>query len=109
MASVIRGSDNFDSASSAVNAWVVFNGTGTVSVYTSSNMSSVTDNGTGQYTANWSPTLPSSNYCALATSGNEGLATRSSSRLAASWAVANTDGNYSLRDSDNISMSATAG
>jgi len=53
-------------------AWVNFNGTGTVAIRDSGNVSSITDNGTGHYTANFSTAMPDANYAALVTSeGNE--------------------------------------
>jgi hypothetical protein len=44
-------------------AWVNFNGTGTVAIRGSYNVSSVTDNGTGQYTVNFTNAMPNTNYC----------------------------------------------
>ena len=68
MASTIRGSDNFDSAGgNAVKAWVNFNGTGTVAIRTSYNVSSITDNGTGDYTVNFTNAMSDANYCAEGT------------------------------------------
>ena len=49
-------------------AWVNFNGVGTVSIRGSGNVSSITDNGTGDYTVNFSTAMPDTNYVALATS-----------------------------------------
>lgn len=46
----------------ACRAWVNFNGTGTVATRASGNVSSVTDNGTGDYTVNFSTALPDANY-----------------------------------------------
>jgi hypothetical protein len=43
-------------------AWVRFNGTGTVSILGSFNVSSITDNGTGLYTVNYSTSFPDTNY-----------------------------------------------
>jgi hypothetical protein len=43
-------------------AWVNFNGTGTVSIRGSGNVSSITDNGTGDYTVNFSTAMPDTNY-----------------------------------------------
>jgi hypothetical protein len=43
-------------------AWVNFNGTGTVAIRASGNVSSITDNGTGDYTINFSNALPDANY-----------------------------------------------
>lgn len=43
-------------------AWVSFNGTGTVAINASGNVSSITDNGTGDYTINFSAAMPHANY-----------------------------------------------
>jgi hypothetical protein len=43
-------------------AWVQFNGTGTVAIRASYNVSSVTDNGTGDYTINFTTAFSSANY-----------------------------------------------
>jgi hypothetical protein len=43
-------------------AWVNFNGTGTVAIRASGNVSSITDNGTGDYTVNFTTALPDANY-----------------------------------------------
>ena len=47
-------------------AWVNFNGTGTVAIRASGNVSSITDNGTGDYTVNLTTAMPDSNYCVVA-------------------------------------------
>ena len=51
-------------------AWVNFNGTGTLSVRGSGNVSSVTDYSTGIYRMNFATSPPDSNYCAVATKRN---------------------------------------
>lgn len=43
-------------------AWVNFNGTGTVAIRGSANVTSITDNGTGDYTVNFTTALPDANY-----------------------------------------------
>jgi uncharacterized protein (AIM24 family) len=43
-------------------AWVNFNGTGTVAIRASGNVSSITDRGNGQYTANFTTAMPDANY-----------------------------------------------
>lgn len=43
-------------------AWVNFNGTGTVAIQESYNVSSITDNGTGDYTINFATALTDANY-----------------------------------------------
>ena len=43
-------------------AWVNFDGTGTVAIRNSFNVSSITDNGTGDYTINFTTAMPNANY-----------------------------------------------
>jgi hypothetical protein len=50
-------------------AWVNFNGTGTVAIRASSNVSSITDNSTGDYTVNFTTALVDANYSTVATNG----------------------------------------
>ena len=46
----------------ACRAWVNFDGTGTVSIRASGNVSSITDNGTGRYIVNFTTDIEDSNY-----------------------------------------------
>jgi len=46
-------------------SWVNFNGTGTLAIRDSLNVSSVTDNGNGDYTVNFSTAMANSNYSAV--------------------------------------------
>lgn len=46
-------------------AWVSFNGNGTVAIRGSGNVSSVTDNGVGDYTVNFTTAMPDVNYCVV--------------------------------------------
>ena len=43
-------------------AWVNFNGEGTVSIRSSGNVSSITDNGTGDYTVNFTTAMSDANF-----------------------------------------------
>lgn len=43
-------------------AWISFNGTGTPAIKGSFNISSITDNGVGNYTLNFTNAMPSVNY-----------------------------------------------
>jgi len=52
----------------AARAWVNFNGTGTVAIRASGNVSSITDNGTGDYTVNFTTAMPDANYSVVGTS-----------------------------------------
>jgi hypothetical protein len=51
--------------SGTAKAWVNFNGTGTVAIRRAFNVSSVTDNGTGQYTVNFTNAMSDVNYSAV--------------------------------------------
>jgi hypothetical protein len=59
----------------ACRAWVNFNGTGTVAIRASGNVSSITDNAAGNYTVNFTTAMPDADYavagmCAQVSSGN---------------------------------------
>lgn len=56
-------------------AWVNFNGTGTVAIRASGNVSSITDNITGDYTVNFTTAMPDVNYSALYNGRIEGNGT----------------------------------
>ena len=49
-------------------AWVNFNGTGTVAIRADGGVSSITDNGTGNYTINFDVSMPDADYGINATS-----------------------------------------
>jgi hypothetical protein len=53
--------------SGSAKAWVNFNGTGTVAIRAQFNVSSITDNGTGDYTVNFTTAMSDANYSVLGT------------------------------------------
>ena len=53
-------------------AWVNFNGTGTVAIRASGNVTSITDNGTGDYTVNFTTALADANYSVAGIAGLDG-------------------------------------
>jgi hypothetical protein len=57
-----NGSENYK-----CRAWVNFNGTGTVAIRASGNVSSITDNGVGDYTVNFATAMIDANYAPIAT------------------------------------------
>ena len=63
----------------ACRAWVNFNGTGTVAIRASGNVSSITDNGAGNYTVNFATAMPDANYAVIGSvntiSGSVGIFT----------------------------------
>jgi hypothetical protein len=87
-------------------AWVNFNGTGTVAIRASGNVSSITDNGTADYTVNFTNAMTDANYAAVgitgSTAGGEakmlvpgGAQTTSACRIAAYvWNASQSDSSY---------------
>jgi hypothetical protein len=59
------GSENYK-----CRAWVNFNGLGTVAIRASGNVASITDNGTGDYTVNFTTAMPDANYAFSALTGS---------------------------------------
>ena len=73
---LISDGTNWTSAANAqyVKAWVNFDGTGTVAIRGAFNVSSITDNGTGQYTINMTTSMPNTNYAIVTSCGTPGQA-----------------------------------
>lgn len=62
----LNGTVNATGLANGVKAWVNFNGTGTVAIRASFNVSSITDNGIGDYTVNFTTAMSDANYATLA-------------------------------------------
>ena len=76
-------------------AWVNFNGTGTVAIRNSFNVSSITDNGTGDYTVNFATAMANTSYVPVVmTLCNQGQSQATSPP--AVRAVGHTDPNQAL-------------
>jgi hypothetical protein len=56
----------------AARAWVNFNGTGTVAIRASGNVTSITDNGTGDYTVNFTTAMADADYAMMGSGDNTG-------------------------------------
>jgi len=72
---LVSGVSKLDTAtgsapSYSARAWVNFNGTGTVAIRQSGNVSSITDNSTGDYTINFTTSLTDANYSLNVTTSN---------------------------------------
>ena len=52
-------------------AWVNFNGNGTVAIRDNFNVSSITDGGTGVYTANFTTAMANANYASVVSAGSD--------------------------------------
>ena len=63
-------STSMQTGQQACKAWVNFNGTGAVAIRGSYNVSSITDNGTGDYTVNFTTAMPDANYADVITISN---------------------------------------
>ena len=50
-------------------SWIAFNGSGTVSMYDSFNVTSLTDNGTGDYSITMANAMSNANYAVTASAG----------------------------------------
>ena len=68
-AGLLQFNSGYGSAATAYGcrAWVNFNGTGTVAIRASGNVSSITDTGTGNYTVNFTTAMVDANYSAVCT------------------------------------------
>lgn len=85
-----------------IKAWVNFNGTGTVAIRKSYNVSSITDNSVGNYTINFITAMPDTDYVTVGTCGgfSTGLmdtqgATRLGNRTTTTQIIAVTTGTSS--------------
>lgn len=61
----VNPSTTIDGINYSCRAWVNFNGTGTVAIRASGNVSSITDNGTGDYTVNFTTAMVDANYTSM--------------------------------------------
>lgn len=95
----------------ACRAWVNFNGTGTVAIRASGNVSSITDNGSGSYTVNFATALQDTNYVVNGisrTDGNLSYVTLPSAGVKTTSAVelrVTNPSNASNADSSEVSIS----
>lgn len=53
----------------SIKGWINFNGTGTIAIRDSYNVSGITDNNTGDYTVTWDTDFADANYCCVVTGG----------------------------------------
>jgi len=81
----------------ACRAWVNFDGSSAIRA--SGNVSSITDNGTGDYTVNFTTAMQDANYCAVVTTGGNG--TSASGNAAVGWAAVYASGSVRIGVSDN--------
>ena len=93
----------------ACRAWVNFNGTGTVAIRASGNVSSITDNGVGDYTVNFTVAMPDVNHSVVGQGSVVGSDGRFQSenvtaRTISAYRMTTVNTNQSLTDSTNVSI-----
>jgi hypothetical protein len=94
----------------ACRAWVNFDGTGTVAIRASGNVSSITDNGVGNYTVNFTIAMQDANYCVTGstqrvTTGQSGdFGVRNGSIAVGSVGVLTSVGTGVLEDASTVSV-----
>lgn len=92
----------------ACRAWVNFNGTGTVAIRASGNVSSITDNGTGNYTVNFTTAMPDGNYATVTQGvnapGTEAWPFAAITRLDGSVRITNKPPSYGAQDAPEVSV-----
>lgn len=72
-------------------AWVNFNGTGVVAIRASGNVTSITDDGVGNYTVNFTNAMPDANYAFFCTTlANRAPGWNSGTKSTTALAVQNT-------------------
>jgi hypothetical protein len=86
-------------------AWVNFNGTGTVAIRASFNVSSITDNGTGNYTVNFTTALTDANFATTGTAHD--VSNTSKPRFVGSYAKATSSCSIAVSYQDGLLIDAT--
>ena len=80
-------------------SWINFDGTGTIAIRDSFNVSSITDDATGKYTVSFTTAMPNSNYCVISSSHFYETIVSGNSRIAGANVLAT--GSYQLTISYN--------
>lgn len=109
IAGTLQFNSGYGSAATAYGcrAWVNFNGTSTVAIRASGNVSSITDNGTGDYTVNFTTAMPDANYSATLSSGMNSAAqycTTNQSTTQSTSAIRVQNSNLAASLVDNANM-----
>jgi hypothetical protein len=69
-------------------AWVNFNGTGVVAIRASGNVTSITDNGTGDYIVNFTTAMPDVNFSVAGSAGIDEILGNDLGRLFSEYGMA---------------------
>ena len=94
----------------ACRAWVTFTGPGTVALRESGTVSSITDNGTGDYTINFTTAMPDAKYAVFVSSGDgatapvAAIADNATARTTTAVRVRTANSSFSVTDSSTVSV-----
>lgn len=98
-------------ANATARAWVKFNGTGTVTIQSSYNVSSITDIGVGAYRVNFTTPMPDANYVVvhscvqiIATNGGVSIAPFLEAQTASSVRVQTYNTAFAGSDAETVSV-----
>lgn len=89
--------------------WIRFNGTGVISIDASFNVTSITDNGTGDYTVTWDRDFSTANYAISVTGDATARGAYTVALLAGSSQVRTADFNGTLTDAAIVTVTAIGG
>jgi hypothetical protein len=88
----------------AAKAWVNFNGTGTVAIRGSGNVSSITDNGTGEYRANYTNAFADANYSGQATTSQHPGVTSDCTSILSSGSIITSSCEVAIRSNGTVAF-----
>ncbi len=91
---------------SNAHAWLTMNGTGTIAISDSYNVSSIADNGTGFYDMNFDVDMANANYAAVGNNGQYAGSINPYAKYTATYAFKSFDDNAAAADDANIMIIA---
>lgn len=103
------GTINSRNADNVAYAWVHFNGTGTVAILDSNNVSSITDNGVGLYSVNFTSAVGNATYAVNGTAGADSHNVGASNHASGSVTIATAVPNIERRDDGAVQVVVVAG
>ena len=83
-----------------VEAWLNFNGTGTPAIRESFNILSITDNGTGDFTINFTTAMPDANYVVVGNAKENDSVTNDASERILIFPITRTTSGFNYRTSE---------
>lgn len=84
-------------------AWILFNGTSTISITDDYGIDSITDIGTGNYTINFTTAFATSDYTCIGGSNYHGVVDWDGVKTTTSKGIQNYSITYTLADTDRVS------